>query len=60
MCRPTLIAGREAVFEFLPENLPFIYIDNTLIKKTVTSILVFSNDNSFRVLFDKIASVYFI
>jgi len=27
MRRPTLIAGREAVFEFLPENLPFIYID---------------------------------
>jgi len=27
MCTPTRIAGREAVFEFLPENLPFIYID---------------------------------
>ena len=36
MCTPTRIAGREAVFEFLPENLPFIYIDNdSVMAKTV-------------------------
>jgi len=26
MCRPTLIAGHKAGVEFLPENLPLIYI----------------------------------
>ena len=42
--------------------MPKIIINNTvsLFFKTVISILLFSNHNSFRVLFDKIASVYFI
>ena len=35
-------------------------INNTIFFKTAISILLISNHNSFRVLFDKIASVYFI
>jgi len=42
------------------ESAPKIIISNTsLFFKTAISILVISNHNSFRVLFDKIASVYF-
>jgi len=42
------------------ESAPKIIISNTnLYFKTAISILVISNHNSFRVLFDKIASVYF-
>ena len=44
------------------ESVPKTVINNTtnLIFKTAISILVISNDNSFRVLFDKTASEYFI
>ena len=35
MYTPTRIAGREAVFEFLPENLPFIYIDRCMMKENI-------------------------
>ena len=44
------------------ESVPNIIISNTinLFFKAAISILVISNHNSFRVLFDKIASVYFI
>jgi len=44
------------------ESVPNIIINDTinLFFKTAVSILVVSNHNSFRVLFDKIASVYFI
>jgi len=42
------------------ESAPKIIISNThLFFKTAISILVISNHNSFRVLFDKIVSVYF-
>ena len=42
------------------ESVPKIIADNTiyLCFKTAVSILLISNRNSFRVLFDKIASVY--
>ena len=41
------------------ENVPKIIInDNNFL--TAISILLISNHNSFRVLFDKVASVYFI
>jgi len=51
LCKPT---GNESV--------PKIIINNTinLFLKTAISVLLISNLNSFRVLFDKIASVYFI
>ena len=44
------------------ESVPKIIINNTInsFLKTAISILVISNHNSFRVLLDKIASVYFI
>jgi len=44
------------------ESVPKIIINNTmnLLFKTAISILVISNHNSYRVLFDKIARVYFI
>jgi len=43
------------------ESAPKSIISNTnLFFKTAISILVISNHNSFRVLFDKIASVYFV
>ena len=43
------------------ESMAKIIINDTKICfKTAISILLISNDNSFRVLFDKIASVYFI
>jgi len=43
------------------ENVPKIIINNTQkIFLTAISIFLVSNHNSFRVLFDKIASVYFI
>jgi len=44
------------------ESLPEIIINNrvNLFRKTAIRILVISSHNSFRVLFDKIASVYFI
>ena len=42
------------------ESAPKIIINNTINSfLTAISILVISNHNSFRVLFDKIASVYF-
>jgi len=43
------------------ESVPKIIINNNTINflYTAFSILVISNHNSFRVLFDKIASVYF-
>ena len=40
--------------------MPKIIINDIYFKKTSISILAISNHNSFRVLFDKIASVYFI
>jgi len=44
------------------ESLPEIIINNrvNLFRKTAIRILVISSHNSFRVLFDKIAYVYFI
>ena len=44
------------------ESVPKIIINNTmnLLFKTAISILVISNHNSYRVLFDKIAGVHFI
>ena len=44
------------------ESVPKIIISNSinLFFKTAVNILLISNDNSFRVLFDKIASMYFI
>ena len=44
------------------ESVPKIVINNTIYLrfKTAVSILLISNRNSFRVLFDKIASIYFI
>jgi len=44
------------------ESVPKIIINNAinLLFKTAISISVISNHGSFRVLFDKIASVYFI
>ena len=44
------------------ESVPKIIVNNTLnlLLKTAISILVISNRNSFRVLSDKIATVYFI
>jgi len=43
------------------ESVPKIIINNTInIFLTAISILVISNHNSIRVLFDEIASVYFI
>jgi len=44
------------------ESVPKIIINNTmnLLFKIAISILVISNHNSYRVLFDKIARVYFI
>jgi len=44
------------------ESVPKIIINNAinLLFKTAISISVISNHSSFRVLFDKIASVYFI
>jgi len=44
------------------ESVPKIVINNAvnLFFKTATSFLVISNHSSFRVLFDKIASIYFI
>ena len=44
------------------ETVPKIIINNTvnLLFKTAVSIFLISNHNSLRVLFDKIASVYFI
>ena len=45
------------------ESMPKIIMNNTinlLFFKTAISILIISNHNSLRVLFDKIASVYFI
>ena len=44
------------------ENVPKIIINDTinLFSKTEINILLISNHNSFRVLFDKIASLYFI
>jgi len=44
------------------ESVPKIVINNTmnLLLKTAIGILVISNHNSYRVLFDKIAPVYFI
>jgi len=43
-------------------NVPKIIINNTInvLFKTAINMLVISNRNSFRVLLDKIASVYFI
>jgi len=44
------------------ESVPKIIINDTInifIKLHAVSILVISNDNSFRVLFDKIAALYF-
>ena len=40
--------------------MPKIIINDTIFFKTAINILVISNDNSFRVLFDKIVYVYFI
>jgi len=37
-----------------------VIINGTIFSETAISILVISNNNSFRVLFDKIASVYLI
>jgi len=42
------------------ETLPKIIINNTVHFYAAISILLTSNHNSFPVLFDKIASVYFI
>ena len=45
------------------ERVPKIIINDTIkcfFSETAISILVISNHNSFRVMFDKIASVYFI
>ena len=42
------------------ESVPKIIINDTVFFKTTIGILVISNRNSFRALFDKIASVYFI
>jgi len=42
------------------DNYKFNKGHNEFIFKTAVSILVTSNHNSFQVLFDKIASVYFI
>ena len=44
------------------ERVPEIIINDTinLIFKSAVNILVMSNHNSFRVLFDNFASVYFI
>jgi len=43
------------------ESVPKIIINDTVIFSYIAiSILVISNHNSFQVLFDKIASVYFI
>jgi len=44
------------------ENVPKITINGilNLLFKVAISILLISNHNSFRVMFDKIASVYFI
>ena len=42
------------------ESVSKIIINDTTIFLTSVSILVISNHNSFRVLFDKIASVYFV
>jgi len=44
------------------ESVPKIIINDTIkfLSETATSILVISNYNIFLVLFDKIASVYFI
>ena len=44
------------------ESVPKIILNSTinLFLKTAISLLVISNHNSFRVLFDKIASIYFI
>jgi len=48
--------------EIANESVPKIIINSTInfIFKGAISILVISNHNSFRVLFDKIASAYFI
>ena len=41
--------------------MPKLIINGTVIfYMTATNRLVISNDNSFRMLFDKVASVYFI
>ena len=55
------IQGSELVFGIGNESVPRIIINDAvnLFFKPV-SILLISNPNSFRVLFDKIASVYFI
>jgi len=42
------------------ESVPKIILSDTLIFKTAMSVLVISNHNSFRVLSDKLASVYFL
>ena len=44
------------------ESVPKILINDkiNLFRKTAISILIISNHNSFRVLFDKIGSVYFM
>ena len=44
------------------ESVPKVIINDTMkcFSETALSILVISNHNSFRVLFDKIAFVYFI
>jgi len=44
------------------ESVPKIIVNNkvNLFFKTANNILVISNHNSFRVLFDNIASVYFL
>jgi len=44
------------------EGVPKIIINDSIIffSQTAISILIISKHNSFRVLFDKIASVYFI
>jgi len=53
---------RESASVIGNESVPKIIINDTinLLIKTAISISVISNGNSFRVLFDKIASVYYI
>ena len=58
----TLNIGRRDARSVANESVPKIIVNNTinLLFQTAISIWVISNHNSFRVLFDKIASVYFI
>ena len=55
-------ARRRKIHRIGNESVPKVIINNTinLFFKAAVSMLVISNHNGFRVLFDKTASVYFI